>query len=178
MRIREAVPDDIPGIACVHVETWRTAYGGIISAEYLAGLTYERSEARWREHAFMENNGRFVYVAEDGGRIIAQASGGPEREGMPGYDGELYGLYVLQAYQRRGTGRELMQTIARRLIADGFRAMILWVLKDNLKARAFYEAMGGTLTGEKGISIGEADLLEVAYGWPDLLHWRLRREQR
>ncbi len=51
MRIREATPDDIPGIARVHVDTWRTAYLGIVPAEHLAGLSYERSEARWREHA-------------------------------------------------------------------------------------------------------------------------------
>jgi len=178
VRIREAIPDDIPGIARVHVDTWRTAYGSIISAEYLVGLTYERSEVRWREHAFKENSGCLVYVAEDAGRIVASASGGPQRDGMPGYDGELYGLYALKAYQRRGIGRELMQTIARRLAADGFKAMILWVLKDNLKARAFYEAMGGVLTGEKGTTIGGADLIEVAYGWADLTFWLSQQEQR
>jgi GNAT superfamily N-acetyltransferase len=178
VRIRVAIPDDIPGIARVHVDTWRTAYGSIISAEYLAGLTYERSEVRWREHAFKENSGCLVCVAEDAGRIIASASGGPERDGIPGYDGELYGLYVLAAYQRWGIGRELMQTIARRLAAEGFKAMILWVLKDNLKARAFYEAMGGAPAGETTITIGGAQLIEVAYGWPDLTHWLSRQEQR
>ena len=178
MQIREAASDDIPGIARVHVDTWRTAYVGIIPAEYLAGLTYERSEIRWREHLFREGSGRFVYVAEDAGRIIASASGGPERDGMPGYDGELYGLYVLAACQRQGIGRELTQTVARRLAADGFKAMILWVLKDNLKARAFYEAMGGVLAGEKDINIGAANLVEVAYGWSDLTHWLSRQEER
>ena len=55
--------------------------------------------------------------------------------------------------------------------------MILWVLKDNLKARAFYEAMGGVLIGEKMITIGGAELLEVAYGWPDLTQWLSPKEQ-
>lgn len=178
MQIREATPDDIPGIARVHVDTWRTAYVGIISAEFLAGLTYERSEIRWREHLFREGSGRFVYVAEDAGRIIASASGGPERDGMPGYDGELYGLYVLAAYQRQGIGRELTRMVARRLAANGFKAMVLWVLKDNLTARAFYEAMGGVLAGEKGITIGGADLIEVAYGWSDLTYLLSQREQQ
>ncbi len=168
MRIREAVPDDIPGIARVHVDTWRTAYPGIVPAEALAGLSYERSESRWREHLFLEGSGRFVYVAEDAGRIVGSGSGGPERDGMPGYDGELYGLYVLAAYQRQGIGRELVQTVAGRLVADGLNSMILWVLRDNRKARAFYEAMGGVLAGEKPIAIGGADLVEVAYAWREL----------
>jgi ribosomal protein S18 acetylase RimI-like enzyme len=168
MRIREAVPADIPGIARVHVDTWRTAYPGIVPAETLAGLSYARSESRWREHLFREGSGRFVYVAEDAGQIVASGSGGSERDGMPGYDGELYGLYVLAAYQRQGIGRELAQTVAGRLAADGFSSMIVWVLRDNPKARAFYEAMGGVLAGEKTITIGGVDLVEVAYGWREL----------
>jgi ribosomal protein S18 acetylase RimI-like enzyme len=177
MHIREAVPDDIPGIARVHVDTWRTAYIGIISAEHLAGLTYERSEARWREHLFREGSGRFAYVAEDAGQIVGSGSGGPERDSMSGYDGELYGLYVLTAHQRQGIGRALTLTVARRLAEDGCKAMILWVLKDNRKGRAFYEALGGVLAGEKGITIGGTELIEVAYGWPDLHHWLTQQEQ-
>ena len=71
-----------------------------------------------------------------------------------------------------------MLTVARRLAADGFKAMIIWVLKDNLKARAFYEAMGGVPVGEKTITIGGAESIDVAYGWPDLTHWLSRQEQR
>ncbi len=54
--------------------------------------------------------------------MVGFASGGPERDDIPGYDGELYGLYVLAAYQRQGIGRALMLTVARRLVADGFKA--------------------------------------------------------
>ena len=117
MRIREAVLDDIPGIARVHVDTWRTTYPGIIPAAYLAQLSYERSEARWHDHLAAMDSRRFVYVAEEAGRIIGQTSGGPEQDGLSGYDGELYGLYVLAEYQRHGVGRALLQTVAQRLVA-------------------------------------------------------------
>jgi len=166
--IREATLDDVPGIARVHVDTWRTAYPGIVPAEHLAGLSYERSEARWREFAFREGSPSLVFVAEDAGQIVASASGGPERDGIVGYDGELYGLYVLAAYLRQGIGRVLTLTVARRLVADGFQAMVIWVLKDNLKARVFYEALGGVPISEKTITIGGAELIDVAYGWPDI----------
>jgi hypothetical protein len=46
--------------------------------------------------------------------------------------------------------------------------MIIWALKENRRARAFYEAMGGVLVGEKTITIGGAELADVAYGWPDI----------
>ncbi len=168
MRIRQAVPDDIPGIARVHVDTWRTAYPGIVPAKHLAELSYERSEARWRDHMAAMGGRRFAYVAEEAGRIIGLTSGGPERDGLPGYDGELYGLYVLAEHQRQGVGYALLETVAQRLAADGFKAMVIWVLKDNLEARAFYEAMGGVLVEEQTITIGGAEVLDVAYGWPDI----------
>ena len=50
-----------------------------------------------------------------------------------------------------------MLTAARRLAEDGVKAMIIWVLKDNLKARAFYEALDGAPIGEKTITIGGAE---------------------
>jgi len=168
MLIREATTDDVPGLARVHVDAWRTTYPGIIPAEHLAQLSYERSEARWRDHLAGMDGRRFAYVADDAGRVIGLTSGGPERDGLPGYDGELYGLYLLANYQRRGIGRALTLTVARRLLAEGFTAMVIWVLRDNLKARAFYEALGGVLIREKPITIGGAELIDVAYGWPAL----------
>jgi hypothetical protein len=45
---------------------------------------------------------------------------------------------------------------------------LLWVLKDNLPARKFYEALGGIYLREKPIKIGSQRLIEVAYGWKNL----------
>jgi hypothetical protein len=39
--IREAAPADAPGIARVHVDTWRTTYQGIVPDQFLARLSYE-----------------------------------------------------------------------------------------------------------------------------------------
>jgi hypothetical protein len=45
---------------------------------------------------------------------------------------------------------------------------VIWVLKENVKARAFYEALGGVLIHEKQIVIGGIELVDVAYGWLDI----------
>jgi 16S rRNA U516 pseudouridylate synthase RsuA-like enzyme len=42
------------------------------------------------------------------------------------------------------------------------------VLAENQQARRFYEALGGSIVGEQRITIGGAELLELAYGWRDL----------
>jgi hypothetical protein len=41
MRIRQATIDDVPGIAHVHVASWKSTYKGIISDEYLSKLSVE-----------------------------------------------------------------------------------------------------------------------------------------
>lgn len=95
INIRTATPDDAPGISRVHVDSWRTTYAGIVSAEFLAHLSYAKSEARNR--AFMTEPGvnRHCLVAGDeSGRIVGFATGGPVRADIPGFDGELYGIYL------------------------------------------------------------------------------------
>jgi hypothetical protein len=45
--------------------------------------------------------------------------------------------------------------------------MLVWVFAAN-PCRAFYEALGGRYVREQEITIGGAQLREVAYGWSDL----------
>jgi hypothetical protein len=49
MTVREAIYTDIPAIARVHVDAWRSTYKGIFSDEYLANLSYEKRERAWYE---------------------------------------------------------------------------------------------------------------------------------
>src|SRR5687767_8378580 len=49
MVITPASPEDLGGVAAVHVESWRSAYADILPFEYLAGLSVQRREAMWRE---------------------------------------------------------------------------------------------------------------------------------
>jgi len=169
MRIRTATADDAPGIARVHVDTWRTAYRGILPADFLNALSYEARTQRWCENLAQAGQQQFTLVAEDdGGQVVGFAGGGPERDGMPGYDGEIYAVYVLTHHQRCGIGQQLMSVSARHLVDRGFRTATLWALEANWRARAFYEALRGQLIGRKTKVIADTPLVEVAYGWPDL----------
>jgi GNAT superfamily N-acetyltransferase len=168
IRIREAFPSDSAGLARVRVDSWRTTYAHIVPDEHLAAMSYETQTQRWLERLTTLADKTFVYVAETASQeIVGYAFGGPERENDPVYHGELYALYLLQTYQRRGIGKDLVVTTARRLMEEGFANMLIWVLAEN-PSRAFYAALGGKHAGEKMVVIGGRELREIGYGWEDL----------
>lgn len=167
LTIRPAQVEDAPALARVHVDTWRTTYGGIVPDDHLANLSYERSQARWVEH-LSDLKGETVFAAvDDADQVVGFATGGPLREALPGYDGELYAMYILKAYQGEGCGRRLVAQVARALAGAGYRALVIWALKEN-PACGFYQKLGGVPIGEKTIEIGGKSLVDVAFGWPDL----------
>ena len=169
MRIRAAELHDAPAIARVHIETWRSAYQGIVPDAYLASLSPAEREGQWRDVLADDGGARFVLLAQDeADERIGFAAAGPERSGDPQYRGELYALYVLPSYQRRGLGRALVRAVVDQLVATGTRSMLLWVLEANAPARRFYEGLGGAVVREQPIEIGGVTFMEVAYGWPDL----------
>lgn len=174
--IREAVLEDVPGIAHVHLATWRTTYAGLMPDAVIEGFTLERREAQWRQvlsprtDSETSSGGEFIYVAvnAESGQIVGFASGGVERsKKSPEYDGEISSIYVLSESQGHQLGRKLAVKVAQRLKAQGYQGMLVWVLANN-PYRKFYEALGGQFVLEQNFTLGGAELIEAAYGWPDL----------
>jgi GNAT superfamily N-acetyltransferase len=166
--IRPALESDAPGIARVHVASWRSTYAGLMPADFLASLSVESRENQWRGWIANPDRKSEFFVAEDAnGQIIGFACGGTEREGHPIYKGELYAIYLLAEHQGKGIGRQLLGAVIRCLMAQGLTTMLVWVLAGN-PACKFYEAMGGVRVGSKPVEIGGVKLEELAYGWRDI----------
>ncbi len=166
---RKAEEGDAPGIARVHVASWRTTYAGLMPDETLAKLSEERRAEGWLESIHRAAN--YVFVALDGDEIIGFVAGGPEREeimrqvdGLP-FDAEMYAIYVLAGYHTQGVGSELFRLLADALFMAGFGRMLVWVLTENEIGRRFYEAKGGVYETRRMIRIVGVDLEETGYGW-------------
>jgi ribosomal protein S18 acetylase RimI-like enzyme len=163
--IRQATEDDAATIAHVHVASWRSTYAGIVPDAYLQSLDVEARAQSWRERLAARK--AIFFTAEDDAQVCGFVCGGEMREGIAGYDAELYAIYLLRDRQRRGIGRRLTEALVGSLRAAGFRSMGAWVLKRN-PAVQFYESLGAIQIGEKLIEIGGVQLEELALGWPDL----------
>jgi ribosomal protein S18 acetylase RimI-like enzyme len=112
--IRQALLSDSTSIARVHVDSWRTAYGGIIDKDYLASLSYADRETMWSRA--IANPTNYVLVAESvrtatlAKEIVGFASGGANRSKDTGYTGELFAIYILEECRGQGIGKMLVRS--------------------------------------------------------------------
>ncbi|QUW24099.1 GNAT family N-acetyltransferase [Sporosarcina sp. Marseille-Q4063] len=165
MIIRKADIKDIPGIAKVHVDSWRTTYKGIVPDTFLNRLSYESREQIWKR-GIEENH---IYIAEDeSGQIVGFATGGKERTGKyEKYKGELYAIYLLKGQQRKGLGQKLFNSVVYDLMDKKLNSMLIWALEEN-SACGFYEKLGGMKVDTAEIEIDGLKLGEIAFGWDGL----------
>lgn len=172
VNLRQAQPGDAAGIACVHVETWRNAYAGVVPNSYLVGLTEARQAVQWDTLVRRPARSESVVVAEAVGprgmQIVGFGSCGRSRGKLGA--GEVYTLYVGNDWQGQGIGGQLLAAMFQRLAARRMDDAMVWVLSAN-PSRYFYEAMGGTRVAQRQERFSGTLLDETAYAWRDLKGW-------
>lgn len=153
------------------MRTWQEAYRGLFPDEFLANLSVDRRTGYWETGLRDPEAGGMdmVVVAEHAREgLVGFASAGPNRGEEDAFQSELLTIYVLPAFQAQGLGHRLLLAISNALRERGYTSLIAWVLAANRQARAFYEALGGRLVGEKEETWGDQQVREVAYGWTSL----------
>jgi ribosomal protein S18 acetylase RimI-like enzyme len=165
--IRRAREDDALGIASVRVETWRTAYAGLMPEDFLAALNPRDGEQFWRDliRDLPPDRRPWVIESRDPESVVGfEYSGVARDDDAPPNSGEIYLIYVLQECWSRGLGRQLMAHAERDLMQHGHEIALLWVLERNDRARAFYERHGWQPDGaRKPHDFGGVELVEVRY---------------
>ncbi len=165
VRIRDMTIDDCDAVATVRVRGWQAAYAGLMPQSYLDAMSVAE-DAEKRRGFFARSAGRVTnVVAERDGTVVGWGCFGPSRDaGTTADRSELYAIYVLPEQVATGVGRELMEELTRRAWEAGFRGMELWVLKENDRARRFYERAGFTPDGaEELFDVDGVPVPEVRY---------------
>ena len=165
VHIRRARASDARGMAEVHVQTWQETYRDQLPGLLLKAVSVDAHESHWRNELRAMSPERRPWVAEANGRIVGFIAAGTARDETAGpLTGEVYAIYVLSDCWDRGVGRNLLAHAEHDLLNHGYNQAVLWVLADNLRARALYEqadwhADGGT----KNDAIGDQRVTEVRY---------------
>ena len=161
-----AGPSDAAELARVHVEAWRETYPGILPRGYLERMSAPLHARRWRARLLRMNEITLAAEGPDG--LVGYASGQWARGRGETDEGEVTTLYVLKAAQGTGLGKALLVGVARALEDEGARSLVVWVLRENRPARAFYERLGGVAEETRCEHVGGATAPAVAYRWADI----------
>ena len=173
LTIRRASLSDARGIAQVHLETWRSAYAGILPDHVMVNMTLDGKASAWRSSIAQQGSREAVLaarVSEVGGTgsdVVGFASCGPQGGSRATDKGEVHTLYVLPDWQEQGVGRALLSGCFRVLKSAGMKSALVWVLADN-PSRFFYQAMGGKAAATRDEPLWGTIVRQVAYHWPDL----------
>jgi GNAT superfamily N-acetyltransferase len=156
---------DCDHVAEIRVRGWQSAYRGLMPQPYLDALSVREDAERRRERLRRSDGSVVNLVAEHDGELFGWAAHGPYREGeVRTADAELYAIYVDPGRYGAGIGHALLQESVRRCTAAGHDRMYLWVLKGNVRARAFYERAGFWPDGaEEPFEVDGVPVPEVRY---------------
>lgn len=155
MKIHRATPDDALNLAKVHIDSWRSAYNGLVPDSHLNNLDYEKRTQQFRKS--LTHNNEETYIFEQNGEILGFLTLGECRDEDldQKITGEIWGIYLAPEQWRKGIGTLIYRHGERLLESRGYRLIMLWVFGGNAQARKFYEAMGFIADGtSKTLMIG------------------------
>ncbi|RJQ67036.1 MAG: GNAT family N-acetyltransferase [Desulfobacteraceae bacterium] len=163
--IRSAQASDAEQIARIYVDTWRATYANILPRSYLEQMRYDQTILSM-QRALLDPRIECL-MAEERNQAAGYITGGLERNQDPIYQAEIFELYLLPAFQRKGTGTRLLAALAQRLHQHRLYSMKVWVLSAN-PYRRFYERTGGIFLSSKFILFAGRRLKADAFGWIDI----------
>ena len=167
--LREATKLDSAAIAHLHAESWRSAYRGILSDDYLDQRAHSERAALWQSR-FSEIASKpfFAVLAEAGAALAGFACVFPREN--PTFGSFLDNLHVVPQSTGQGIGMRLLSEVAGRLIADKVPGgLYLWVIEKNSRARKFYAKAGAVEVERVELPMPDGSrLAEMRCYWPDL----------
>ena len=172
-RFRAAGDGDADAIARLHTDSWRRHYRGAYSDAFLDGEAAGYLLAMWTERFAAPGEQARTIVAETDGVIVGVAHTIFGRDATWG--SLLDNLHVSYGLKRQGIGRGLLARSARAVVDQSpSSGLYLWVLEQNVPARAFYDAMGGARVERRAAPMPGGDPVNLAgrpaclrYAWRD-----------
>lgn len=151
IEIRRAERDDVDALCDTHVESWRVGYRNVFPDELLDSTVFAESRhTQWSSAWWLEDPRQALFAGTIDGRVLGFANAGGERTGGVASEfgrGEVYAFYLHPSAWGSGLAGALIATAEAWLREQGRTEAVLWVLRDNPRARAFYEKSGWSPTG-------------------------------
>lgn len=159
MTIRKVDVGDAHTLAFIQTESWKSAFNGILSDEDLAKYTELNRAFSMYQTLLSKNIGHGLILTVDENPHCIAYWDKTRDEDMEGY-AEIICIHSLCDNWGKGYGTAMMNHILSDINNAGFKKVMLWVFKENYRARQFYEKHGFVLT-EKSKTF--CDAIEIMY---------------
>lgn len=166
INFREATVADALAVAKVHVQSWRESFSGIVPQTFLDKMSIE-NRAKAFEKGFVADRYKMFVAETQENEIVGFADFGKARDKYSRYEGELYAIYLLRDFQRKGLGGKLFDLGVQYLVANNMNSLSLITLEVS-PFKSFYERKGGRPVERKTTNIEGVSYNTVVYGWDKL----------
>jgi RimJ/RimL family protein N-acetyltransferase len=160
--IRKATIDDAYALAVILADSWLAAYYHILSPEELTfHANIERRYEMFRTKLANPEGEFYIAIHNDTpcGHFMFCDSRDPDRPD----DCEIVAIYAVPEYWNTGVGRQMMTFALRRIKDLNYENVLLWVFKENARARRFYEKFGFISDGTEKPAPFRNSALEIRY---------------
>jgi ribosomal protein S18 acetylase RimI-like enzyme len=149
------------------VAAWRT-YQGIVPRCVLDSVADEPERARWLRTVLGSDDCTTVIAERDMSQALGFCRYGSDPDDH--LRGHIYSLYVRPSASGAGLGTRLLRHVLNELEEQDLQPVTLWVFRENLRARAFYERLGFASDGAERVEdefrVPEIRLCRAASGLP------------
>jgi GNAT superfamily N-acetyltransferase len=166
--VRPAQPGDVPEIARIQVETWRTAYAAILPAAVLDSLTVAVAAPAWTDAVQQPPSPRHhVLVGLDQDRLVGFVALAPAddlEDGDPDPEAtiQIGPLLVEPRWGRRGHGSRLLAAAIDHARDDGQVRAISWIPAADSASLGFLRSAGWEADGyTRALDTGAGELREM-----------------
>ena len=143
--MRKVQQGDASNLAYIQTESWKAAFTSILDAETLTKCTNIERATSMYQRLLDEKKGNGYLLTVDGKpHCIAYWDAARDSE-LVG-KAELICIHSLPNNWHKGYGSMMMNRVLKDIKEAGYSEVVLWVFRENLRARAFYEANGFALT--------------------------------
>ncbi len=146
--VRQTRRTEIPVIAKIQCSAWRAAFSDIITEQTMIKYTRPDLRTQMLERLFDSETGH-MYIAGIDGKACGTLFWKP----IDVRRAEIVSMHTLKRVWGAGVGRELMRKALADIYNDGFFSTELWVFRENIRARKFYEKYAFIPTGDERVSI-------------------------
>ena len=142
--IRKVKQGDADTLAYIQTESWKAAFKVIIDADMLDKCT-NIDKARLMYQRLLDDNKGNGYILTVDNKPHCIAYWDKARDFELGLKAELICIHSLPNNWHKGFGSKMMDMVLEDIKKSGYSEVVLWVFRDNLRARVFYEAKGFVL---------------------------------